>query len=268
MAQDAISIGIMHPAFSVSKTILLNWIQKDFDLTYAKVENCASGAFYCQVCDCLFGKVKMKDVKWDAKSEYEYTYNWQIVQRSFKLNKITKNIDVPNLTRAKFQDNLEFLQWMKHFYDCVYDNRDYDPAARRAKSKSSSACRNKPSDKKATTKRTTTRTTGTTGVKRTTTKTGGAASAKHAKEMTELKEQLAEMQQTAEGLEKERDYYYETLRSVELFCQKNEDPVDATKTAVLAILYQNDEAEGDAADGDEAETAEAETEAADDDDTM
>lgn len=31
------------------------------------------------------------------------------------------------LMKGKFQDNFEFLQWFKKFFDANYDGRDYDP---------------------------------------------------------------------------------------------------------------------------------------------
>lgn len=31
------------------------------------------------------------------------------------------------LIRGRFQDNFEFLQWFKKFFDANYDGRDYDP---------------------------------------------------------------------------------------------------------------------------------------------
>ena len=32
------------------------------------------------------------------------------------------------LVKAKYQDNLEFLQWMKGFHDRSYSGQDYDGA--------------------------------------------------------------------------------------------------------------------------------------------
>ena len=85
MSEDPVTIGIMHPAFQVPKTTLLAWINDFFQLDYKKVEDCATGAVYCQMCDCLFpnSKVAMSTVVWDAKSEYEYVKNWKIVQKAF-----------------------------------------------------------------------------------------------------------------------------------------------------------------------------------------
>ena len=39
---------------------------------------------------------------------------------------------VEKLLKAKFQDNFEFLQWFKKFFDANYDGHDYDPIAERS----------------------------------------------------------------------------------------------------------------------------------------
>lgn len=31
------------------------------------------------------------------------------------------------LVKGKFQDNFEFLQWFKKFFDANYDGKEYDP---------------------------------------------------------------------------------------------------------------------------------------------
>lgn len=35
-------------------------------------------------------------------------------------------IPVDRLIKGRFQDNFEFLQWFKKFFDANYDGRDYD----------------------------------------------------------------------------------------------------------------------------------------------
>lgn len=35
-------------------------------------------------------------------------------------------IPVDKLIKGRFQDNFEFLQWFKKFFDANYDGRDYD----------------------------------------------------------------------------------------------------------------------------------------------
>jgi hypothetical protein len=43
-----------------------------------------------------------------------------------------QHIEVEKLCRAKYQDNLEFMQWLKSFFDKNYSGAPYDPVARRA----------------------------------------------------------------------------------------------------------------------------------------
>lgn len=42
-----------------------------------------------------------------------------------------KIIPVDKLIKGRFQDNFEFLQWFKKFFDANYDGREYDPLAQR-----------------------------------------------------------------------------------------------------------------------------------------
>ncbi|KAJ7813521.1 hypothetical protein B0H14DRAFT_3149827 [Mycena olivaceomarginata] len=70
-------------------------------------------------------------VKMNAKHEYEYVANYKIMQTAFKNKKIDKPIPVEKLVKCKMQDNLEFLQWLKHFWDANYGGGEYDAVARR-----------------------------------------------------------------------------------------------------------------------------------------
>lgn len=40
-------------------------------------------------------------------------------------------IPIDKLIKGRFQDNFEFLQWFKKFFDANYDGHDYDPSAAR-----------------------------------------------------------------------------------------------------------------------------------------
>ena len=126
------AIGIMDGAFFVPKGELLLWANNLLDLSLSRVEQCASGAVYCQIIDALFpGRVQMKRVNWAAKLEYEFLPNYKILQRAFDDCNISKHIEVDKLVRAKLQDNLEFLQWLKSFYESKHQGGIYDPRARR-----------------------------------------------------------------------------------------------------------------------------------------
>lgn len=282
MSEDPCNIGIMHPAFQVPKTVLLKWINEFFELNYTKVEQCASGAIHCQILDSIYpGVVQMNKVNWEAKSDYEYTNNFKIVQQAFAKMNISKPIAIEKLVKAKFQDNLEFLQWMKHYFDCKYNGQPYSAAERRSKGKggakkslaapSASVAAPKPATTakaSTSTKTTTARSTTNKGSKPPAEKKSAGA-AVSSEEADTLKEQMSTLQATCEGLEKERNFYFGKLREIEILCQQEEEQVDAPalKEAVLAILYATDEGD-DAGDQPAEEEGAAAEEVADEQETF
>ena len=93
-----------------------------------------TGSVYCQLLDMLYpGKVAMSKVNWKAKLEYEFLQNLKILQNSFIALKIGRMIEIERLSKAKYQDNLEFIQWFKRFFEMrsVTRNETYDPLVRR-----------------------------------------------------------------------------------------------------------------------------------------
>ncbi|XDB65334.1 hypothetical protein AB1E18_018623 [Capra hircus] len=90
------------------------------------------GAAYCQFMDMLFpGSIALKKVKFQAKLEHEYIQNFKILQAGFKRMGVDKIIPVDKLAKGKLQDNFEFVQWFKKFFDANYDGKEYDPVAAR-----------------------------------------------------------------------------------------------------------------------------------------
>lgn len=73
----------------------------------------------------------MGKVKWQAKHDYEYVENFKVLQQAFAKNEIKRYIDVDKLIKAKYQDNLELLQWMKRYFDINYNGEPYDAVGRR-----------------------------------------------------------------------------------------------------------------------------------------
>ena len=154
------------------------------------------------------------------------------------------------------QDNLEFLQFTKRYWDQYFPGEDYDPLARRkgqgsfagsapAPRTAAPAARRAPVASNSAAPRT--RTPLTTG--------GGAASAALREENNVLKETVA-------GLERERDFYFSKLRDIELLVQQavDEDPElekqeDGLIKQIQTILYSTEEGfeipEGEQADDQE-----------------
>ena len=116
----------------LSKNNLLEWVKNAFKISIDKVEQACTGALYCQIIDsCHPGKVKMNKVNWEATFDNEYLNNYKILQEAFQECGIKKNIEVERLCQEKFNDNLEFLQWMKKYYDNNYFSTSYDAIKRR-----------------------------------------------------------------------------------------------------------------------------------------
>lgn len=119
--------------FTMGKSELLKWLNSTFKLDIKKIEHACTGAVYCQVIDAVHpGKVKMSKVNWKAKLEHEYLHNYKILQQAFIDCEIAKKFQVEKLIKGKYQDNLEFLQWLKLYYDKMNPIMyDYDPVKRR-----------------------------------------------------------------------------------------------------------------------------------------
>lgn len=139
------------------------------------------------------------------------------------------------------QDNLEFLQWTKRFWDLNFPDHDYDAVARRknaplpAGGAGGGAARAAPAAAR--------RTGGTTpsGGPRVGAKAAGPGTAALQSENNTLKE-------TVTGLERERDFYFSKLRDIELLVQQavEEDPElekqeDGLIKQIQNILYSTEE---------------------------
>ncbi|CAG13176.1 unnamed protein product, partial [Tetraodon nigroviridis] len=113
---------------NLSRHDMLAWVNDSLHLTYTKIEQLCSGAAYCQFMDMLFpGCILLKKVKFQAKLEHEYIHNFKVLQAAFKRMNVDKIIPVEKLVKGKFQDNFEFVQWFKKFFDANYDGKEYDP---------------------------------------------------------------------------------------------------------------------------------------------
>lgn len=95
-----------------SKTVLRNSIR------FLMHFNSFSGVAYCQMMELLFPNcIGAKRIKLNAKLEHEFLTNLKLFQAAFiKLN-FDKSVPIDRLIKGKFQDNFEFLQWFKKFFD-------------------------------------------------------------------------------------------------------------------------------------------------------
>ena len=139
------------------------------------------------------------------------------------------------------QDNLEFLQWVKRYWDQHFPGGDYDAVARRkgAPAPAGGAPAGRSMGSSGAVRRGTTPTTGPRIGK--TAGGGGAANAALQQENNTLKE-------TVVGLERERDFYFSKLRDIELLIQQavEEDPElekqeDGLVKHIQTILYSTEE---------------------------
>ncbi|KIW01115.1 uncharacterized protein PV09_07403 [Verruconis gallopava] len=218
---------------SESRQELLAWANNLLQLNITKVEQFGTGAAFCQIFDSIFLDVPMSRVKFNVNTEYAYIQNFKILQNTFTKHHIDRTVPVEALVKCKMQDNLDFLQFTKRYWDKYYPGGEYDALARRKgqggpPAPIGSGGARRPAA--GTAPRTRTPNTG-----------GGAASAALTAENNALKETVA-------GLERERDFYFSKLRDIELLIQQamEADPElekdeDGILKQIQTILYSTEE---------------------------
>ncbi|KPP64684.1 microtubule-associated protein RP/EB family member 1-like [Scleropages formosus] len=234
---------------NLSRHDMLAWVNESLQMNHTKIEMLCSGAAYCQFMDMLFpGSVPLKKVKFQAKLEHEFIHNFKILQAAFKKMGVDKVIPVDRLMKGKFQDNFEFVQWFKKFFDANYDGKEYDPVEARqgqdtgpsqspsvsavAKPKKPGSTGNAAPQRVVVASKPPPKTTTTGPVRRT-----GFGD----EERNELLQEVSLLKSTIQDMEKERDFYFGKLRNIELICQEKEGENDSTLQRIVDILYATDE---------------------------
>jgi RP/EB family microtubule-associated protein len=133
---------------------LLAWLNGLLQLNVTKVEQCGTGwvwtplliriflkqptdndilrsAALCQIYDSIFLDLPMSRVKFNATTEYQYLENFKILSNTFRKHAVDRPLPTESLVKCKMQDNLEFLQWTKRYWDQYYPGGDYDAVGRR-----------------------------------------------------------------------------------------------------------------------------------------
>ncbi|PIA15041.1 hypothetical protein COEREDRAFT_45453 [Coemansia reversa NRRL 1564] len=225
-----------------SRQELIAWVNGLLQTNYSKVEQLGSGAAYCQILDSIYGDLRLERVKFNANQEYEYVENFKILQNAMTKHKISKPIDPTRLIKCRFQDNFEFLQWLKKHWESYYSGAPYDAVGRRNGKPGGPVDSLRPMSSasssigaRATAMRPGSRTTG-----------AGAASAQ---QIQELNRQVADAKVLIETAERERDFYFQKLREIEVFIQQAELEAgsESEKIAkhIQGILYSTDESATD-----------------------
>uniref|UniRef100_A0A1A8LAW4 Microtubule-associated protein RP/EB family member 1 n=2 Tax=Nothobranchius pienaari TaxID=704102 RepID=A0A1A8LAW4_9TELE len=234
-------------ADNLSRHDMLAWVNDSLQLTYTKIEQLCTGAAYCQFMDMLFpNSVPLKKVKFSAKLEHEYIHNFKLLQVGFKKMGVDKIIPVDKLVKGKFQDNFEFVQWFKKFFDANYDGKEYDPVAARQGQDAmpmpipASSALNKPPKKALS------QAPQRPPVAKVAPKLAPVSAKKPGmggadEERVELLNEIEILKSTIQDMEKERDFYFGKLRNIELICQEKEGEGDPTLQRIIDILYATDE---------------------------
>ncbi|XP_015436161.1 PREDICTED: microtubule-associated protein RP/EB family member 1 isoform X2 [Dufourea novaeangliae] len=255
---------------NLSRHDMLAWVNDCLQASFTKIEELCTGAVYCQFMDMLFpGSVPLKRVKFKTNLEHEYIQNFKILQGGFKKMNVDKIVPIDRLVKGRFQDNFEFLQWFKKFFDANYSRTEpYDALAIRGGEAMGSGGSNAPHGTNA--KRTTPRdvnspksaarigegtappahaasTKSISNINKVPThrpppKTGPVGNRGDTGKVEELSAQLMELKISLEGLEKERDFYFGKLRDIEVMCQDcdNGDPPPIVQK-ILEVLYATEE---------------------------
>lgn len=255
---------------NLSRHDILAWVNDSLAANFGKIEELCTGSAYCQFMDMLFpGSIALKRTKLNTKLEHESIANFKQLQNCFKKVGVDKIIPVEKLVKGRFQDNFEFVQWFKKFYDANYDGHDYDPVeARNGEPLGSASGMRKPAQQRTTASYkplankpvgraapraavapvAQTRTSPAAAKVKPPTQSAAGDAAKQSR-IDDLEDQLSETKLTVEGLEKERDFYFGKLRDIEVLCQENEDV--AVVKSILDILYATEDGfappEGEAA---------------------
>jgi len=274
MAQDG--------AYFVGRNELLAWINSTLDLNLTKIEQTANGAVACQLMDVLYlNHFPMQKIDYNANNEYIMINNYKVLQNFLNKKGIEKTIEVNKLIKGRPLDNMEFIQWLKAFWDRETGGMelddDYDARERRQicktgdikesgiAQKASSGTVKRPGATKMPTTQGRPSSKGGVAARRNNTVRGPSpvtrSSRTHtpksykSKEETvrgdrqaeerikDLTEQLTDMRMTAEESVREREFYYGKLREIEILCQTPTICDEPIIKIIEQILYAPNEEE-------------------------
>ncbi|XP_011497050.1 PREDICTED: microtubule-associated protein RP/EB family member 1 isoform X5 [Ceratosolen solmsi marchali] len=244
---------------NLSRHDMLAWVNDCLQSSFLKIEELCTGAAYCQFMDMLFpGSVPLKRVKFKTNLEHEYIQNFKLLQGGFKKMNVEKVIPVDKLIKGRFQDNFEFLQWFKKFFDANYDGREYEafdvrgciplgsgvdgthnvsnsqlvllPEKQQIQQKHIQ--QGKPIPRQQMSKVQSNRAQPKIGL----------GNRGDTGKIDELSSRIMELKMTVDGLEKERDFYFGKLRDIEVMCQECDNSQSTSIIQkILEVLYATED---------------------------
>jgi len=241
---------------NLSRHELLSWVNDCLQAQFGKIEELCTGAAYCQFIDMLFpGSIPMKRVKFLTNLEHEFIQNYKYAQIAFTKLQVEKIIPIDKLSKGRFQDNFEFLQWFKKFFDANYDGTPYDAFVERGgiplgqglnknqglQGSRGSITRQHSHHAPGTPARKPARRIPSSHGHRTSSASHaeGAVTAAAIAKIEDLTQQVVEMKLTIDGLERERDFYFGKLRDIEMIIQDGGTTTLAQH--VQEVLYATEE---------------------------
>eukprot|EP00743_Colponemidia_sp_Colp-15_P007613 GILK01008236.1.p1 GENE.GILK01008236.1~~GILK01008236.1.p1 ORF type:complete len:399 (+),score=50.40 GILK01008236.1:46-1197(+) len=95
---------------------LLSWLNDFVEADYAKVEHLSDGIAFAQMLDAIYpGQVAIHKLNLNARHEDDFARNLRLVEEWFKKHKIDRILSIPKLSKGKFQENMDLLQWMYNY---------------------------------------------------------------------------------------------------------------------------------------------------------
>lgn len=235
-------------AESLSRFGILACVKDSLHIPFRKIEQLCSGAAYCQLMNMLFsGCVNLREDEFQTNLEYEYIQNLKLLQASFQKVGVDKDIPVDRLIKGLFQDNPQFAQLFKQFFDANYNGKVYNPVEVRRETPVGGTC---PGPSRITNNRhlasrplhatkSVTRNAPVSKPLGAATRIPDDTGADDSHKLEDLMIQVTDLKSTVDDLKKERDLYHGKLRDIEAVCRGWEEKnakADVVRQ-ILKVLY-------------------------------
>jgi len=103
---------------------LLGWLNEVCETDYPRIELCSDGIAYCQIMDAIHpNSIPLQKLNCTflysslvtSKYEDDNSRNLKLLDDTCKRLGIPKVVPYAKLAKGKFQDNMEFLQWLYNY---------------------------------------------------------------------------------------------------------------------------------------------------------